>query len=204
VAQHSHVLLAGFLFGLSLIVAIGAQNTFVLRQGIARERILLVVAVCSVSDLALIALGVAGGGALVAGRSSLLAAIRWCGAAFLLGYAALAVRRALGALGAESPAAVGARSLAGVLSTALALTWLNPAVYLDTVVLLGSVANNRPGRQWWFAAGAGVASVLWFFALGYGARALARVLARPRAVAALDGLVAVVMTATAVRVVLAS
>lgn len=201
-ADSSSVVIAGFLFGLSLIVAIGAQNTYVLRQGMARDRILLVIAVCSLSDAVLIAVGVAGGGAALAGRAGLLAAVRWSGAAFLLGYAALALRRALNSERPGLAAPAGPGSLTLVAGTALALTWLNPAVYLDTVVLLGSVANTRPGRQWWFAGGATAASLLWFLALGYGARTLGPLLRRPRASAALDGFVALVMTATAFRLLL--
>jgi L-lysine exporter family protein LysE/ArgO len=170
----------------------------------ARDRIFLVIAVCSLSDAVLIAVGVAGGGAALAGRPGLLAAVRWVGAAFLLGYAALALRRALRADRPSLAAQGRPGSLAVVAGTALALTWLNPAVYLDTVVLLGSVANTRPGRQWWFAGGAAVASLLWFVALGYGARLLGPLLRRPRASAALDGFVAVVMTATAARLLLAT
>ncbi|HEX4011585.1 MAG TPA: LysE family transporter [Solirubrobacteraceae bacterium] len=197
--------LAGFLFSLSLIVAIGAQNSFVLRQGALREHIGTVVAICSVSDVVLIAAGVAGVGAALAGRPWLLDAVRWLGVAALLAYGALAARRALrgpvDAAGARRPAA-GSRP--AVMAACLAFTWLNPAVYLDTLILLGSVANAHPGRQWWFAAGASAGSVGWFIALGFGARALSGVLSRPAAWRGLDGFVAVVMVITAVRVLLAA
>jgi L-lysine exporter family protein LysE/ArgO len=198
--------LAGFLFSLSLIVAIGAQNSFVLRQGALREHTRTVVAICSVSDVVLIAAGVAGVGAVLAGRPGLLDIARGLGVAALLAYGAVAGRRALrgpvdAAAGARRPAA---SSRSAVVAACLAFTWLNPAVYLDTLILLGSVANAHPGRQWWFAAGAAVGSVSWFVALGFGARALSRVLTRPLAWRALDGFVAVVMVITAVRVLLAA
>ena len=184
-------LLSGLGFGLSLIVAIGAQNAFVLRQGLRGERVGLVVAVCAVSDAALIALGVAGAGALVQGTPELADAARIGGAAFLLGYAALAARRAWrpGALHA-APAGGGS-----VLLTVLALTWLNPHVYLDTVVLLGSVAAAHGDARWSFGLGAVCGSVLWFAGLGYGARLLRKPFARPGAWRALDGAVALVMSA---------
>ena len=198
--------LAGFLFSLSLIVAIGPQNSFVLRQGALRQHVGTVVAICSVSDAALIAGGVAGVGAALTGRPWLLDVVRGVGVVGLLTYAALAARRALrgpvdGAAGGRRPAA-GSRP--AVVAACLAFTWANPAVYLDTLVLLGSVANAHPGRQWWFAAGAVAGSVGWFAALGFGARALSGLLARPAVWRGLDGFVAVVMAVTAARVLLAA
>ena len=195
-------LAAGLGLGLSLIVAIGAQNAFVLRQGLRRERIGLVVVICAASDLALIAAGVAGAGALFDAVPWLLEVARWAGAAFLLGYGALAARRAIrpGSLrAAEQRAPTGARAVA---LTTLALTWLNPHVYLDTVVLLGSVASTWGAARWAFAAGAGVASIAWFSALGFGARLLAPLFARPAAWRVLDGAIALVMIALAVALVL--
>ena len=190
-------LLSGLGFGLSLIVAIGAQNAFVLRQGLRGERVGLVVAVCAVSDAVLIALGVAGAGALIQGTPELADGARIGGAAFLLAYAALAARRAWrpGALHA-APAEGGS-----VLLTVLALTWLNPHVYLDTVVLLGSVAAAHGDARWSFGAGAVCGSVLWFAGLGYGARLLRKPFAEPRAWRALDGAVALVMGAIGVSLV---
>lgn len=194
-----HLVLAGLLSGLSLIIAIGAQNAFVLRQGIRREHVLAVVVICALSDLALILAGVAGLGALVDRAGWLLGVITWAGAAFLIWYGLASLRRARhpGGLTAES---VGAR---GVVLKALALTWLNPHVYLDTVLLLGTIAASHgdPGR-WWFAVGAAVASVLWFSALGFGARLLAPVLARPRAWQVVDVIVAVTMFAVAAMLLL--
>jgi L-lysine exporter family protein LysE/ArgO len=200
-------LLAGLGLGFSLIVAIGAQNLFVLRQGIRREHVLAVVAVCTLSDLALIALGVSGIGLVLHGVPWLAIVVRVAGALFLIGYGLLAARRALrpagetlavtgpatdAATSASSGTLTGTRRRA-VVGTALALTWLNPHVYLDTVFLLGSVASSQGDGRWWFALGAGVASVVWFAALGYGARLLAPVLATPRAWRVLDALIAVVM-----------
>ncbi|WP_431803055.1 LysE/ArgO family amino acid transporter [Microbacterium sp. bgisy203] len=216
-------LVAGLGLGLSLIVAIGAQNLFVLRQGIRREHALAVAAVCALSDAVLIAVGVSGLGAILQAAPWLIDAVRWAGAAFLLGYAALAARRALrpsgvalavdeaGGAGASAPAVVAtgapratatAARLAPALATCLALTWLNPHVYLDTVFLLGSVANTHGEDRWWFAVGAMTASVVWFFSLALGARYLGRWLSTPRAWRILDGVIAVVMLAIAVSLVL--
>ncbi|WP_296665577.1 LysE family transporter [Demequina sp.] len=200
--------LAGLGLGLSLIVAIGAQNVFVLRQGLRREHVGIVVLVCAVSDAVLIAAGVAGVGAAIESVPWLVTGARWAGAAFLLVYGILAARRALSAAGehldtadAQAPAASSRRA---VLLTALALTWLNPHVYLDTVVLLGTVASTHGDARWLFAAGAMTGSVVWFSALGYGARLLSGVLARPRAWRILDGAIAVVMVAIAVSLVVGS
>lgn len=187
-------LAAGFGTGLSLIVAIGAQNAFVLRQGLHRDAVLPVVAICALSDALLIALGVAGVGAVVVAWPGALKAVALVGGGFLLVYGALAARRALrpgdDALRAES-AAAGSRRRAVL--TCLALTWLNPHVYLDTVFLLGSIASDRGPLRWTFGLGAGLASLCWFAALGFGARLLSRYLARPSAWRVLDGLVAVTM-----------
>jgi len=193
--------LSGLGLGLSLIIAIGAQNAFVLRQGLRREHVLLVVAICALSDLALIALGVGGGGLLFTALPVLVEVVRWVGAAFLLVYGLFAARRALRpsrlTASDESPALTRPSTLA-VAATCLALTWLNPHVYLDTVVLLGSVASTRGEWRWAFGAGAGLGSILWFSALGFGARLLAPLFARPLAWRVLDALIAVVMVALAV------
>jgi L-lysine exporter family protein LysE/ArgO len=190
--------LAGLLFGLSLIVAIGAQNTYVIRQGIARAHVPTVVVICAVSDVILIAAGVAGLGAVVGHARGLLLTVRLLGAAFLLGYAALAARRALRP-GRRIADAAATSSWPAAAATCLAFTWLNPAVYLDTVVLLGSVAATGPD-PWWFGGGAALASIAWFAGLGFGARLLAPVFRQPRAWRALDVFVAVVMAVTAARV----
>lgn len=195
--------LAGFLTGLSLIVAIGAQNAFVLRQGIRREHVGAVALLCSAADAALILAGVTGIGTIVERAPVVLDVVRWAGAAFLLGYAVLALRRALRP-GELHAATGGARvGLRAVLTTAAALTFLNPHVYLDTVLLLGSIANqNGDDGRWVFALGAVLASFVWFFALAYGARRLAPLFARPTAWRVLDGAIAVVMAAIAISLVL--
>lgn len=280
--------LAGLTLMLSLIVAIGAQNVFVLRQGIRREHVGIVVAICALSDAALVAVGVSGAGAIITSLPWLVTAATSAGAAFLFIYAALAARRAF-TVGAEtltvtetptetphdSPvtASVGdaavsvgdgsanvgdtsvsigdgsanvgdafashrhptptvtpavettgpsasamatgsatatasgtataaAASAGAVALSCLALTWLNPHVYLDTVFLIGTVAASHGDARWLFALGAMTGSVLWFIALGYGARLLGRVLARPMAWRVLDGIIAVLMVAMGVLLLL--
>jgi len=194
--------LAGLGLGLSLIVAIGAQNAYVLRQGLRREHVFAVIAICALSDLVLIFLGVAGAGWVFEQVPWLTTAVRFAGAAFLLVYAILAARRALRpAKGLDAAGSPARTSLGVVITTCLALTWLNPHVYLDTVVLLGSIASTHGDDRWWFGVGAGIASIAWFSALGWGARLLAPVFARPLAWRILDGLIAVVMFAIAVSLV---
>jgi len=195
-------LVAGLLTGLSLIVAIGAQNAFVLRQGLLRQHVGPVVAVCAVSDLVLITAGVAGIGALVQHAPTALTVVRWLGVAFLTAYGVRSLWRARHA-GALQAAARSAPRLRTALAQAVALTWLNPHVYLDTVLLLGSIANHEgeTGR-WWFAAGACVASALWFCGLGYGARLASRVLASRRAWQVLDVLIGLTMLAIALKLAL--
>ncbi|MEU4217650.1 LysE/ArgO family amino acid transporter [Actinoplanes sp. NPDC026623] len=188
--------LAGFAASLVLIVAIGAQNAFVLRQGLRREHVLPVVVTCALSDLLLIAAGISGLGAAVSARPEAVTAIRWIGAAFLLGYAALAARRAWRPSPLR-PADRAPATLRTTVLTCLALTYLNPHVYLDTVLLLGTVAQQYRYR-WLFGIGAAVASGLWFAALGLGAHRLAPVLSRPAAWRVLDGLIAVVMATIAI------
>jgi L-lysine exporter family protein LysE/ArgO len=194
-----HSSTAGLLTGLSLIVAIGAQNAYVLRQGLAREHIGLVVAICALSDLVLIAAGVAGIGGVVEHAPWVLDVVRWLGAAFLTWYGVsslLRARRAESLRAAEGPAT----SRGGVAARAFALTWLNPHVYLDTVLLLGTIANHEgPTGRWWFAVGAGLASILWFSGLGFGARYASPLLARPRAWQVLDVLIGLVMLLIAVQ-----
>jgi L-lysine exporter family protein LysE/ArgO len=254
-AQVLAAALAGLGLGLGLIAAIGAQNAFVLRQGIRREHVLAVVLICIASDAVLILAGVAGAGALFKAVPWLVTVARWGGALFLLSYALLAARRALrrpdpdaGALrvdprpanertpggkaetnhdpaptaASRGPDRVGTSTLAieapvawglaapepsrllAVVTTALALTWLNPHVYLDTFVLLGSVGSSHGSARWAFAAGATLGSTLWFCALGLAARALAPVFARPIAWRVLDGIIAVVMTCVATGLLLSS
>jgi len=195
-------LLAGLGLGLSLIVAIGAQNAFVLRQGLRREHVLPVVVVCAVSDAVLILAGVAGAGWVFEQAPWIAEVMRWAGAAFLIAYGVIAARRAI-----RPKALVAARdapptSLRATVLTVLALTWLNPHVYLDTLVLLGSIAGGHGDGRWWFAVGAMVASILWFTALGFGARLLAPLFARPLAWRILDAVIAVIMVTIALQLLL--
>ncbi|MDX3802825.1 LysE/ArgO family amino acid transporter [Streptomyces sp. AK04-3B] len=192
---------AGFGTGLSLIVAIGAQNAFVLRQGIRREAVVAVVGICALSDALLIALGVGGVGALVTAWPGVLTAVAWIGGLFLLGYGALAARRVFRPSGALVTGGDPVGSRRRAVLTCLAMTWLNPHVYLDTVFLLGSVAADRGPLRWTFGLGAALASVCWFAALGFGARLLGRFLSRPSAWRVLDGLVAATMIVLGVTLV---
>ena len=206
--------LAGLGLGFSLIIAIGAQNLFVLRQGLRREHVLLVAAICAVSDGLLIVLGVSGVGLALQALPWLLSAVKWAGAAFLIGYGVLAARRALRPSGevlvvdaAPAPAQAGSVAVAvrtqtmPVVLTCLALTWLNPHVYLDTVVMLGNLANQHGPDRWWFTLDACLASLIWFPALGYGARALAGPLGRPGVWRLIDLVIGMVMIAIAIRLI---
>jgi L-lysine exporter family protein LysE/ArgO len=199
-----NALLSGCTFGLSLIVAIGPQNAFVMRQGALRRHVAAVVVVCTVSDVILIALGVAGTGAALTGRPGLMEATRLAGTVALLAYAALAARRSLRPQASDGTGAPARHGRAAVIVACLALTWLNPAVYLDTVVLLGSVAQAHGGRQWWFGGGAALGSALWFAALAAASSSAHSLLARPGMWRGVDGFVAVVMTTTAVRLLAAA
>jgi L-lysine exporter family protein LysE/ArgO len=200
--------LAGLLTGLSLIVAIGAQNAFVLRQGLRRSHVGPIVTVCTLSDVVLIVAGVAGIGAVIQHAGWALEAVRWFGVAFLTWYGLSSAWRARrpsalsaspdhAADNAGAPPAVG---LAATLRRITALTWLNPHVYLDTVVLLGSIANTHgPSGRWLFAVGAAVGSTLWFSGLGFGARFAAPLLTTARAWQVLDLLIAATMLAIAAK-----
>lgn len=192
----------GFGVGLSLIVAIGAQNAFVLRQGLTRSYVLPIVTVCAVSDAILILAGISGIGAILEHAPSLITFVRVAGAIFLLSYAVFAAKRAVRPQ-TLAPDQHGNGSRLAAITMALALTWLNPHVYLDTVILMGSIANGRGeiGR-WWFASGAITASALWFAALGYGARLLTPLFAKPNAWRVLDAIIAVMMTTLGVSLLL--
>jgi L-lysine exporter family protein LysE/ArgO len=196
--------LAGFLTMASLIVAIGAQNAFVLRTGLTRRDVGLVVTVCAASDALLVVAGVLGVGRVVTDHPAVLAWARWLGAAYLVGFAVRSLwsaRHPAALRAGDDAATVGRRG--GVLATVLALTWLNPHVYLDTVLLVGSLANQQGADgRWWFVAGAIAASAAWFAGLGYGARLLAPLFARPVTWRVLDVVVALVMVAVAVPLVL--
>ena len=184
--------LAGLGTGLSLIVAIGAQNAYVLRQGLRRQHVGVIVAICAVSDVALIAAGIGGLGALVRHWPHAVAVVAWIGGAFLIGYGLRAAVRVLRPDKLDARAEADSSPGSAVL-TCLALTWLNPHVYLDTVLLLGSAGNSYGSGRWFFAAGAATGSAIWFSGLGFGARRLARFFARPRAWSVLDAIIAVTM-----------
>lgn len=192
--------LAGFGLGLSLILAIGAQNAFVLRQGVRRHHVLPIVLTCALSDALLIAAGVAGFGQLAEAVPWLEPVMRWGGAAFLLAYGLRAFISAWrGGNAMEAGAEAG--SLRAALLTCLALTWLNPHVYLDTVVLLGSISAQYDSKLA-FALGAMTASFVFFFSLGYGARLLAPLFARPAAWQVLDTIVGLIMWAIAAKLIM--
>jgi L-lysine exporter family protein LysE/ArgO len=184
----------GFVSSLTLIIAIGAQNAFVLRQGIRREHVTAVVALCTVSDMVLICAGIAGFGLLLSAHPGALDLVRFGGAAFLVGYGLLAARRAWRPT-ALTPAEKGPARLVEVLATCAAITWLNPHVYLDTVILLGALANEHRDERWLFGVGAVAASTVWFVGLGFGAKRLAGVFASRAAWRILDGLIAATMLA---------
>jgi L-lysine exporter family protein LysE/ArgO len=197
----SSPLLVGFIASFTLIAAIGAQNAFVLRQGIRREHVLPVVALCTVSDIVLISAGIAGVGALISAHPSALNIAKFGGALFLLGYGLLAARRAWRP-SSLSPSEKAPARLIEVLVTCAALTFLNPHVYLDTVVLLGALANEHRDERWLFGVGAVTASAVWFVGLGLGARRLAGLFASPVTWRILDGLIAVMMIGLGVSLVL--
>jgi L-lysine exporter family protein LysE/ArgO len=191
-------LAAGFALGGSLIVAIGAQNAFVLRQGLRRSHVFAVAAICVAVDWTLITLGALGVGTLVSRHPVVTTVASLAGAAFLLWYGARSFRSAAhpAVLTAEDPAPGGQSgdSLRVAVATALAVSLLNPHVYLDTIVLLGSVsARYSVQARPWFALGAGIASAVWFFGLAYGARLLAPLFAKPVAWRVLDAVIGIIM-----------
>ncbi|MFJ4165174.1 LysE/ArgO family amino acid transporter [Microbacterium sp. NPDC089698] len=214
-------LLSGLGLMFSLIIAVGAQNVYVLRQGLRREHVLPVVLICAASDAALVLAGTAGLGYLVKTLPWLIVVARWAGAISLIVYGVLAARRAWKSGGEalladpsaadESSTGGGAAGtatltrtapLAPVILATLAFTWLNPNVYLDTVLLIGGVAATHGDGRWLFAAGAIIASVTWFFALGFGARHLGRWLRTPRAWRILDTAIAALLVVMGISLVL--
>jgi L-lysine exporter family protein LysE/ArgO len=197
------VLFAGLSAGLSLIVAIGAQNAFVLRQGLRGEHVFAVSLACALSDAVLITLGVTSFGKVASWLPWLEPAMRYGGGAFLIWYGA---RSLLSAFRSDAALTVGPadgrRGVAATLLACLAITWLNPHVYLDTVVLLGTVSTQFAGAEAWFAAGAILGSFLFFFALGYGASRLRPLFANPQAWRVLEAIIALVMWAIALKLLL--
>ncbi|MDI6026438.1 LysE/ArgO family amino acid transporter [Corticibacterium sp. UT-5YL-CI-8] len=190
--------LSGFLLGGSLIIAIGAQNAFILRQGLMRQHVFVLCLICALSDALLIAVGVAGLGTLISSSPRLITVVTLGGAAFLLAYAFIAFRRAMKPEALQA-ARQGEPRLMPAIAACLAFTFLNPHVYLDTVVLLGSLSAAYQGAgRIAYGAGACLASFVWFFALGYGARLLQPLFARPSAWRVLDVLIGLVMAAIAI------
>jgi L-lysine exporter family protein LysE/ArgO len=197
----STALFAGFLLGLSLIVAIGAQNAFVLRQGLLRRHVLPIVLTCAISDALLITIGVAGFATVLASLTWLEPVMRYGGAVFLALYALRSLHQSLTGAGALQAAKPQETRLLPALLTCLAFTWLNPHVYLDTVVLLGSISTRYAGQETAFALGAMVASFTFFLSLGFGARLLEPLFAKPIAWRVLDGMIALIMMSIAVNLV---
>lgn len=194
--------LKGLGIGASLIIAIGAQNAFVLRQGLLRQYVFTCALICTLCDMVLIYCGVAGMGLLISSNPQLLTVAKWGGAAFLFAYGA----RSAWAAFKSGGMAVNGQALpshAAIVVSAFSFSLLNPHVYLDTVVLLGAVGGQQVGAaRTAFTVGAMTASTLWFFSLGYGARLLAPLFARPLAWRVLDGLIALVMWAIAASLLL--
>jgi L-lysine exporter family protein LysE/ArgO len=191
------VITAGLLTGLSLIIAIGAQNAFVIRQGLTKQHVLLVVVICAAADAVLIFLGVGGLGAIIQGLPWLLEVIRWFGVIYLTWFGIKSLRsvfkvQSLDASGSQSGSA--GKAVAAVLG----FTFLNPHVYLDTVILLGSIGNQFGTDKWWFAVGASLGSVLWFSAIGFGAKAASGLMKKPVFWKVLDSIIAAVMFSIAI------
>ena len=190
-------IIPGFLTGLSLIIAIGAQNAFVIRQGLLRQHVLLVVAICAISDEVLIFLGTGGLGTLIQGKPSLLELIRWFGVIYLTLFGIRTLRSAFKSQSLDAGEGF-AISKSKIVATCLALTFLNPHVYLDTVILLGSIANQFENNRWFFAIGGATASLVWFTAIGFGARSASRFMSKPIFWKILDSIIATVMFTIAI------
>ncbi len=196
------LVLTGFLTGLSLIVAIGAQNAFVLRQGLLRKHVLPIVLICAVSDAALIVLGVLGLGSLISLLPWLLEVIRWVGVAFLIWYGSTSLRRFMKNESLKA-AEAGSGTLKQTVLTVLALTYLNPHVYLDTVIFIGGIANQFQEDKWFFVMGAVTASFVWFFGLGFGAKKASVLVSKPTFWKILDIFIAAVMFSLAITLAVA-
>ena len=195
-----NIALTGFFSGLSLIVAIGAQNAYVLRLGLMRTYVGIAVVICALSDAILIIAGTAGMGALVSQNQILLKIISWVGAGYLLFYGATAFWRARKP-NVLLPTEQELPNKRKVILAVIGFTWLNPHVYLDTVLLLGSIGSQFGSDRWWFALGASIGSVLWFTGLGYGSKAAAKIMSRPITWRILDIFIGVVMTTIAISLI---
>lgn len=196
------LVLTGFLTGLSLIVAIGAQNAFVLRQGLLRKHVLPIVLICAFSDAALIVVGVLGLGSLISLLPWLLEVIRWVGVAFLIWYGSTSLRRFMKNESLQA-AEAGSGTLKQTVLTVLALTYLNPHVYLDTVIFIGGIANQFQEDKWFFVIGAVTASFVWFFSLGFGAKKASVLVSKPTFWKILDIFIAAVMFSLAITLAVA-
>jgi L-lysine exporter family protein LysE/ArgO len=186
----------GFLAGLSLIIAIGAQNAFVIRQGLTKKYVLLTVLICAISDALLIALGASGLGALIKSNKNVLEFVRWFGVIYLLWFAFKSARSAFKKASLNS-AGEASGDIKSVVLTVLALTFLNPHVYLDTVILLGSISNQFGSDKWFFVLGAMIASFTWFTAIGFGAKSASRFMSKPIFWKILDSIIAAIMLSIA-------
>jgi L-lysine exporter family protein LysE/ArgO len=189
--------LPGFFTGLSLIIAIGAQNAFVIRQGLTRRYVFTVVAICAVIDASLIALGIGGLGAAIQGLPWLLEVIRWFGVAYLTWFGIKSVISATKSQTLDS-SGVESKSPGKVIATVVTLSLLNPHVYLDTVIFVGGVGNTFGENRWYFAFGAMLASLIWFTSIGYGAKAASRFMSKPLFWKILDAVIALIMFSLAV------
>ena len=188
------VFMQGLALSFGLIVAIGAQNAFVLRQGLRREHVGSVVAFCALADAALITAGVMGMAQALGESTGLARALALAGTAFLASYGVQALRRARAPHQLEAAGGGAGLTRGAAMAQAVAFTLLNPHVYLDTVLLVGSIGAQQPAAlRGWFVFGASMASITWFVALGFGARWLAPWFARPRAWQILDGLIGLTM-----------
>ena len=189
-------IIPGLLAGLSLIIAIGAQNAFVIRQGLTKKFVLLTVLICAISDALLIALGASGLGALIKSNKNILEFVRWFGVVYLLWFAFKSAKSALKkeVLNSAGEASADRKS---VILTVLALTFLNPHVYLDTVILLGSISNQFGSDKWFFVIGAMLASFIWFTAIGFGAKSASKFMSRPIFWKILDSIIAAIMLSIA-------
>ncbi len=195
-----HAAIPGFFTGLSLIVAIGAQNAFLLRLGLARNHIFTAVAICAASDALLIALGIGGLGVVVEQSDLALEIVKWVGVTYLVLFALRSFWKARFP-DALVPSEQTSRKLSAVIAATLAFTFLNPHVYLDTVLLVGSIGNQYGSDRWWFALGAAIASATWFISLGFGSRSLAPLMSRTSTWRVLDTAIGVIMLLIAARLI---
>jgi len=184
---------AGLVAGLGLIVAIGAQNVFVIRQGLAKSHVLLVVLICAVSDTALIVAGVGGLGAVIQALPWLLLVFKVFGSLYLVWFGIKSIQAAIKGEYLDTQATDQVLSAKKVAATCLMFTWLNPHVYLDTVIFLGGLANQFASQRWWFALGACLASWLWFAVIGFGAKSASKWMSKPVFWKVLDSVIAALM-----------